>query len=62
MPLDWPNPVREARAHGYRDGATWMRNTLADAFATYATSHPDPVVSDELWTFVNYIRSQVIEP
>lgn len=60
MPLDWPNPVKEARAHGMREGQTLMRDRLADEFAVFATSHPNPVIADELWAFVEHIRRTVI--
>jgi len=30
-------------------------------FATFATRHPDPIVSDELWTFVNHIERMDID-
>jgi hypothetical protein len=58
MSLDWPNPVKEARAHGLREGQTMMRDKIAEELATFATTHPDPVVADELWAFVIHVRQR----
>jgi hypothetical protein len=53
-----PDRVKEARALGYREGMTDMRERLARDFATFAASHPDPIVSDELWAFCHHIRTK----
>ncbi len=40
---------------------TAMRRMVRDMnwqFATFASRHPEPVVSDELWTFVNWIERE----
>jgi len=50
------DPTTTAREAGRQQGRHEMREQLAAMFAGFATSHPDPVVSDELWTFVMHIR------
>ena len=50
------DPVPFAREAGRSLGQREMRDRIRDAFATFATRHPDPVVSDELWPFVNFIE------
>lgn len=50
------DPVRTSREEGRLQGRKEMRDLLRDAFATFATSHPNSVVADELWTFVNHIE------
>jgi hypothetical protein len=37
-------------------GRKEMRDRLRDQFATFASSHPNPVVADELWTFIGHIE------
>ena len=59
MALDirtWVDPVPIAKQAGRQQGQREMRDRIRDTFATFATRHPDPVISDELWTFVNYIE------
>ena len=50
------DPVPFARNEGRKVGQREMRDRVRDEFARFATRHPDPVISDELWTFVNYIE------
>ena len=50
------DPVRTSREEGRLQGRKEMRDSIRDQFATFASRHPDPVVSDELWTFVNWIE------
>ncbi len=50
------DPVRWSREEGRIAGRKEMRDRIRDQFATFATRHPDPVISDELWAFVNYIE------
>ena len=52
------DPVKTAREEGRLHGRMEMRNQIRDMFATFAVRHPDPVVSDELWMFVNHIDRQ----
>lgn len=49
------DPVPIAREAGRHAGRKEMREQLRAMFASFATTHPDQVVSDELWTFVGYI-------
>ena len=49
------DPVPFAKQAGRELGHREMRDRIRDQFATFATRHPDPVISDELWTFVNFI-------
>ena len=53
--------VLEARKGGMRDGATAMRDRLATMLGSWATTHPDNVVADELWQFVDKVRKLDIE-
>jgi hypothetical protein len=50
------DPVRWSREEGRLQGRKEMRDMVRDQFATFASRHPDPVVSDELWLFVNHIE------
>lgn len=50
------DPVRTSREEGRLQGRKEMRDQIRDQFATFASRHPDPVISDELWTFVNWIE------
>lgn len=50
------DPVRTSREEGRLQGRKEMRDQIRDQFATFASRHPEPVVSDELWTFVNWIE------
>lgn len=50
------DPVRTSREEGRLQGRKEMRDYLRDVFATHAASHPNPVVADELWTFINHIE------
>ena len=36
-------------------GRRQMLNRIRTEFATFATRHPDPIISDELWQFVNHL-------
>jgi hypothetical protein len=50
------DPVRTSREEGRVQGRKEMRDLLRDQFAMFASSHPSPVVGDELWTFVAHIE------
>lgn len=50
------DPVRTSREEGRVQGRKEMRDLLRDQFAMFASSHPSPVVADELWTFVAHIE------
>jgi hypothetical protein len=50
------DPVRTSREEGRLQGRKEMRDAIRAQFVSFASSHPDPVVTDELWTFVNYIE------
>ena len=41
-------------------GAMIMRQQIVDQFAQFATTHPDPVVANELWEFVDKIRAMKV--
>ena len=50
------DPVRTAREEGRLAGRKEMRDQVKAMFASFASTHPDQVVSDELWTFVGFIE------
>jgi hypothetical protein len=50
------DPVRWSREEGRLQGRKEMRDHVRDQFATFASRHPDPVISDELWLFVSHIE------
>jgi hypothetical protein len=50
------DPVRTSREEGRLQGRKEMRDRIRDQFATFASRHPDPIISDELWMFVNHIE------
>ena len=50
------DPVRLAREEGRTQGRKEMRDLLRDQFATFASSHPDRVIADELWTYVAHVE------
>ena len=50
------DPVRFAREEGRLAGRKEMRDQVKAMFASFASTHPDQVVSDELWTFVGFIE------
>jgi hypothetical protein len=50
------DPVRASREEGRIAGRKEMRDQIKGMFASFASTHPDQVVSDELWTFVGYIE------
>lgn len=41
----------------YVEGQKDMRDRIAVMFSSWATTHPDPVVADELWQFVSSIKN-----
>ena len=51
-----PDVTASARDIGRAEGRLEAVREIADAFAKFAISHPDPVVCDELWAFINYLR------
>ena len=50
------DPVRTSREEGRLQGRKEMRDQIRDQFAIFASSHPSPIVADELWTFVAHIE------
>jgi len=52
------DPVKTSREEGRLQGRKEMRDQIRDQFAIFASRHPEPVVSDELWTFVNWIERE----
>jgi len=50
------DPVRTSREEGRLQGRKEMRDKLRADFATFATSHPNPVIADELWHFIGHIE------
>ena len=50
------DPVRTSREEGRIQGRKEMRDHLRDAFASFAASHPNPVIADELWQYVGHIE------
>jgi hypothetical protein len=50
------DPVRTAREDGRVQGRKEMRDLIRDQFATFASTHPEPRVADELWAFVAHIE------
>jgi hypothetical protein len=50
------DPVRTQREEGRLQGRKEMRDLLRDSFASFASSHPNPVVADELWQYVAHIE------
>lgn len=50
------NPVQAVKRDALATGQRMMRDRIAVDLAHYATTHPNPVVSDELWAFVEYVR------
>jgi hypothetical protein len=50
------DPVKTSREAGRLQGRKEMRDQIRDQFATFASRHPEPIISDELWLFVNHIE------
>lgn len=50
------DPARVAREEGRIQGKKEMRDQVKAMFASFASTHPDQTVSDELWTFVGFIE------
>ena len=50
------DPVRTSREEGRLQGRKEMRDSIRDQFVTFAMTHPDPVVRDELWAFKEHIE------
>jgi len=50
------DPVPFAREAGRKLGQQQMRDRIRDAFAVHAATHPNGVISDELWSFIGYIE------
>ena len=50
------DPVRTSREEGRMQGRKEMRDMLRDTFASFASSHPNPVIADELWQYVSHIE------
>jgi hypothetical protein len=50
------DPVRHAREEGRLQGRKEMRDLIRSLFVSFASSHPDSVVCDELWMFKEHIE------
>ena len=50
------DPVQAVKVDALATGQRMMRDRIAVDIAQYATSHPDPVVGDELWAIVEHVR------
>ena len=50
------DPVRTAREEGRLQGRQEMRDLIRGMFVSFASSHPDTVVRDELWMFKEHIE------
>ena len=50
------DPVQAVKVDALATGQRMMRDRIAVDLAQFATTHPDPVVSVELWAFVNHVR------
>lgn len=54
------DPVPFAREAGRKLGQQQMRDRIRDAFAVHAATHPNGVISDELWSFIGHIERMEI--
>jgi hypothetical protein len=52
----WTDPTRAAREAGRLQGRKEMRDQVRDQFKTWARRHPEPVVADELHSYVRHIE------
>lgn len=50
------DPVRTAREEGRIQGRQEMRDHIRTMFVSFASSHPDAVVRDELWAFKEHVE------
>ena len=50
------DPVAAVKVDALATGQRMMRDRIAIDLAAFAIAHPDPVVADELWSFINHIR------
>lgn len=48
---------RRVRDEGFSEGARFMREHIEKTFMQWAASHPEGVVRDELWGYVDKLRS-----
>ena len=55
------DPVPFARDEGRKAGQREMRDRVRDAFAAFAATHPNAVISDELWAFVAHIERMEVQ-
>lgn len=49
---------RKTHDKAFRQGQEAMLDDLVSQFKEWAKSHPNPVIADELWGFVDKIREQ----
>ena len=54
------DPVRTAREEGRLTGRQEMRDLIRGMFVSFASSHPDAVVRDELWMFKEHIEKAAL--
>lgn len=50
------DPVRTSREEGRMQGRKEMRDHIRGTFAAFASDHPNPVIRDELWAFIEHIE------
>ena len=48
---------RRVRDEGFSEGARYMRDQIERTFMQWASTHPDPVVRDELWAYTDKLRA-----
>lgn len=47
---------KRLRDEGFSEGARFMRQHIEKTFMQWAASHPECVVRDELWAYVEKLR------
>ncbi len=52
----FPDERRKLKGEAHRLGQRAMKDRIIHMFQQYAVSHPEPVVVDELWAFVEKLR------
>ena len=57
--MSFENHMPLRRPDGYQLGQRETLDAVERLFAQWAETHPDAVVRDERWGFVNKIRSEV---
>lgn len=52
------DPARVAREEGRIQGRREMRDRIRAIYAVHASTHYDPEIRRELWTFINHIERE----